>query len=82
MERRENHNLVEGAVSLADRRIDAALVRSLIGSAGDEDEAGGLDLISAERRHIERVLKLTNGNKSAAARLLGVDRRTLQRKGF
>ena len=33
------------------------------------------------RRHIDRVIRLTGGNKSAAARLLGIDRRTLQRKG-
>ena len=32
--------------------------------------------------HIERVMKLAAGNKSAAAKLLGVDRRTLLRKGF
>lgn len=35
-----------------------------------------------ERRHIGRVLKLAGGNKSEAARILGVDRKTLQRKGF
>jgi DNA-binding protein Fis len=28
------------------------------------------------------VLKLTGGNKSEAAKILGVDRKTLQRKGF
>ena len=80
---RELQNLVEGAVSLADGRIDAPLVRSLIGDSGlaDSDE-DPLDLVSAEKRHIERVLKLTAGNKSAASRLLGIDRRTLQRKGF
>ena len=79
---RELQNLVEGAVSLADGRIDAALVRSLIGNTDEAEGEGALDLVSAERRHIERVLKLTGGNKSAASRLLGVDRRTLQRKGF
>jgi two-component system response regulator HydG len=33
-----------------------------------------------ERRYIEQVLKYTNNNKSQAARLLGMDRRTLYRK--
>jgi DNA-binding protein Fis len=28
------------------------------------------------------VLKLTGGNKSEAAKILGLDRKTLQRKGF
>lgn len=33
-----------------------------------------------ERRHIERVLQAARGNKTRAAKLLGVDRRTLYRK--
>jgi two-component system response regulator HydG len=33
-----------------------------------------------ERRYIEQVLKFTKNNKSQAARLLGMDRRTLYRK--
>jgi ActR/RegA family two-component response regulator len=41
-----------------------------------------LDLDNVERRHIAKILRLTGGNKSRAAKLLGVDRRTLQRKGY
>ncbi|MEM8933828.1 MAG: sigma 54-interacting transcriptional regulator [Acidobacteriota bacterium] len=78
---RELQHVIEGAVALADGRIDAALLRSMLGDSATED-GGALDLLSIERRHIERVLRLTQGNKSAAARLLGIDRRTLQRKGF
>ncbi|MEO1085239.1 MAG: sigma 54-interacting transcriptional regulator [Acidobacteriota bacterium] len=78
---RELQNMVEGAVSLADVRIDAELLRSMIGEA-NEDAPDDLDLAAAEKRHIERVLRTTDGNKSAAAKLLGIDRRTLQRKGF
>ena len=33
-----------------------------------------------ERRYIDRVLKIVSGNKSRAAELLGLDRRTLYRK--
>jgi DNA-binding NtrC family response regulator len=33
-----------------------------------------------ERRHIERVLRMVKGNKTEAARLLGINRRTLYRK--
>jgi len=33
-----------------------------------------------ERRYIQRVLQELGGNKSAAARTLGIDRRTLYRK--
>jgi PAS domain S-box-containing protein len=39
-----------------------------------------LDLATVERRHIESVLALCNGNRSRAARLLGITRATLRRK--
>ncbi|HEX2224020.1 MAG TPA: sigma 54-interacting transcriptional regulator [Thermoanaerobaculia bacterium] len=80
---RELQNLVEGAVSLAEREVDAELVRSFLGpSASQPSSPEALDLATLERRHISRVLKLTSGNKSEAAKILGVDRKTLQRKGF
>ena len=79
---RELQNLVEGAVSLADRDVDADLIRSLLGTAASQSSPEPLDLQAMERRHIQRVLKLTAGNKSEAAKILGVDRKTLQRKGY
>jgi len=93
---RELQHLVEGATSLAEGAVDAELVRSLMGATtartgglrtvetelGEHPGSGILDLESLERRHIERVLELTDGNKTAAAKVLGIDRRTLQRKGF
>ena len=78
---RELKHLIEGAVSLTDQTIDIALVRSLIGGASDEGD-DPLDLATVERRHVQRVLRLAGNNKSAAAKMLGIDRRTLQRKGF
>ncbi len=81
---RELQNLIEGAISLADREIDAELIRSLLGApaAAQASSPEPLDLEALERRHIARVIKMTAGNKTEAARLLGVDRKTLQRKGF
>ena len=80
---RELQSVVEGAVALAEGAIDAQLVGSLLGSKTvGVSSPEALDLSTVQRRHIRRVLKLTDGNKSAAARLLGVDRRTLLRKGF
>ncbi|HYH46194.1 MAG TPA: sigma 54-interacting transcriptional regulator [Thermoanaerobaculia bacterium] len=78
---RELQNAVEGAASLAEGEIDAGLVRSLLGATA-QASPDPLDLASLERRHIARVLKLTGGNKSEAAKILGLDRKTLQRKGF
>ncbi len=86
---RELQNVVEGAVSLAEGEVEADLVRSLMslpapaaGAGAAASDAQALDLDSVERRHIARVLELTRGNKSEAAKLLGLDRKTLQRKGF
>ena len=39
-----------------------------------------LSLGEVERRHIARVLAATHGNKTMAARILGIDRKTLHRK--
>ncbi len=39
-----------------------------------------LRLESVEKEHIERVLKLTGGNKSKAARILGISRKNLYQK--
>jgi len=46
----------------------------------DVDQEHVLTLHELEKRYIERVLKAVAGNKTRAARLLGLDRRTLYRK--
>ncbi len=86
---RELENLLEGAAALSQgstiRREDlqwlprAALhpEGSASPSAPDEEIP---DLRALEERHIQRVLRLAGGNKSRAARLLGISRRTLYRK--
>ncbi|XZE51762.1 sigma 54-interacting transcriptional regulator [Planctomycetaceae bacterium SH139] len=45
-----------------------------------DDDGNPLTLALLERQHIERVLQHTAGNKSQAARLLGIERSTLDRK--
>ena len=37
-------------------------------------------LVNVEREHIQRALMRTNGNKKAAARILGLSRRALYRR--
>jgi two-component system response regulator HydG len=46
----------------------------------DLDAEHMLTMQEVENRHIERVLRATGGNKAQAARILGMDRRTLYRK--
>jgi DNA-binding NtrC family response regulator len=47
-----------------------------LGAGSDGDQAS---LAAVERRHVQRVLLMTRGNKSAAARILEVSRPTLNR---
>jgi two-component system response regulator HydG len=85
---RELENCMERAVALA--RFDQLTVEDLpekirryradhfVVSADDLTEV--LSLEELERRYILRVVALLGGNKSRAAQMLGVDRRTLYRR--
>ena len=53
---------------------------SAVTSPPEPDDEVLLPLSEIERRHILLVLSRTHGNKQAAARILGIDRTTLQRK--
>jgi DNA-binding NtrC family response regulator len=50
------------------------------GENGNNDPAKLPSLTQVEKRHIRLVLDATGGNKTQAARVLGLDRRTLYRK--
>ncbi|WP_283434191.1 sigma-54-dependent transcriptional regulator [Neorhodopirellula lusitana] len=52
---------------------------SASGGISSEDDVPQGSLISLQREHIKEVLEQENGNKSAAARVLGVERRKLYR---
>ena len=59
-------------------RVTADARRLAQASTRDQMRAASLEL--AEKAHIERALDACGGNKSQAARLLQIDRRSLQRK--
>jgi DNA-binding NtrC family response regulator len=85
---RELENLLEGAAALvsgdaieaADLQFGIARGAAGAGALGDDAKAAGVSLRHVENAHISRVLAQVKGNKSRAAKLLGVSRRTLYRK--
>jgi DNA-binding NtrC family response regulator len=77
---RELENVVERAATLA---RGALITRADLGIEFAPEAAGvGLrpTLAELEERYINRVLEETHGDKTAAARILGISVRTLQRR--
>ncbi|NOJ80229.1 sigma-54-dependent transcriptional regulator [Myxococcus xanthus] len=84
---RELANLLERAVALADHDTLVPEDFDLPGGGGDGltsllSRASGEDapLEEVERAYVRRVVEAQGGNKAAAARILGINRRTLYRK--
>ncbi|HEX4334621.1 MAG TPA: sigma-54 dependent transcriptional regulator [Polyangiaceae bacterium] len=82
---RELQNWIEAAVALTrhDHITENDLLANLrvlppIELQTDEDSLSSWDTLEA--RHISRILEEASGNKAEAARLLGIDRKTLYRK--
>jgi two-component system response regulator HydG len=85
---RELENTIERAVALTGRneitvedlpdKVRSFESGKLVITGDDPDEMPTLNEV--ERRYINRVLKATDGNKTHAAKVLGLDRRTLYRK--
>jgi DNA-binding NtrC family response regulator len=77
---RQLQHLIERLTILAPHeRIDAEAVQDAI-SAMDPGGAAGETLAETESDQIRRVLAATGGNKSRAAAILGIERKTLYRK--
>ncbi len=86
---RELKNCIERAVALtrtAELTVDdlPPAIQAFQAHRATEDRVGPPDslvpLEVIERAHVERVLDVVHGNKREAARILGLDRKTLYRK--
>ena len=78
---RELKNVIERCLLLDQGPEECLKRKSANGEAQDfNDETDVLLLEAVEKRHILKVLDMEGGNKSAAARVLGVSRKTLERK--
>jgi two-component system response regulator HydG len=85
---RELENCIERAAALADHaeiivedlpeRIRSYARTHVLVPGEDPSELVPMEVV--ERRYIARVMELLGGNKTAAARVLGFDRKTLYRK--
>ncbi len=71
-----------GATTYLTKPVDADQILAAFEGSGPSGGAGGSvpSLARVEWEHIQRVLAYCNGNISQAARLLGIHRRSLQRK--
>ena len=76
---RELKNVIERSLLLGHRLSQGLVEHSTVMDFTAHDE-NNLTLKEVEKRHILQMLAMESGNKSAAARRLGVSRKTLERK--
>jgi two-component system, NtrC family, response regulator len=74
---RELKNVIERSVILSDNELNPSVLPSDFVA---DDDTNQYDLASVEKKHIKKVLAHVNGNKTHAAKLLGIGLTTLYQK--
>ncbi len=81
---RELENVVQRALILCDGRIELSHLPDYLKKPPTPEAASAdselLSLEEMEQRHIRKVLQAVGGNKTEAARILGINRKTLRLK--
>ena len=77
--RQLQHMIERMSILAPNGRIDGAAVKEEIVKM-DSRDTGGDSLADTEAEQIRRVMAATGGNKSRAAKILGIERKTLYRK--
>jgi two-component system NtrC family response regulator len=78
---RELKNVIERCIILNDQPVlDADILPYDFNLHDDTLTDGSMDLASAEKKHIQKVLAYTKGNKTQTAKLLGIGLTTLYQK--
>jgi two-component system, NtrC family, response regulator PilR len=78
---RELSNVVERAVILAsNNKIDQELIHRILNKKALKLQEDAFRIDEVEKNHIIKILDVANGQKTKAAKLLGIDRKTLYLK--
>ena len=77
---RELENVIQRAVIMCDRHIDVENLPDSLKYNIDFPEGELLPLKEIEKRYIQKVLNATDNNKTKAADILGIDRKTIRQK--
>jgi DNA-binding NtrC family response regulator len=77
---RELKNVIERSLLLNKKPSECMAYATTSDQRTDEPDDSCQKLDEIEKRHILKVLAETDGNKSSAARILGISRKTLDRK--
>ncbi|WP_435133614.1 sigma-54-dependent transcriptional regulator [Formosa sp. A9] len=77
---RELENVIQRAVIMSDNTVDVEHLPNALKHHIEFPEKDLVSLKEAEKRYIQHVLHATNNNKTQAAKILQIDRKTLREK--
>lgn len=77
---RELENVIQRAVIMCDKTIDVEHLPQALKFTIDFSSEKLMSLKDMEKQYIQKVLNSTNNNKTKAAEILGIDRKTIRQK--